>query len=331
MSVALVNSHVLLPHYPDWRRPIRRDRVWLTTVDRALTGTEARAAMRPKPRERISWRMESQDADELARMLARVEAAMQAGLACAPYWGRGVQLVSAVGDSVTLSRTAWAGVGEGSWVLIGERDSAETFETAEVLYVQGTLVRLSGDLAVDRGSDSWAWPLIFGRPTFGEIEHRTDYHAGVTVTLSEISIRPDPQVIVDICFIDPNGGLESWQNVTFGEYDGEEVLADVSFWCFGQWHCDVYGTRACASLWWTSFSYNGLSYELPSFPWKWNVSDGQAGLKVFLANSCGAYGCIESWDNLDDGGLGSSWVSGSEPTNMDLPISLLSWDAAEYL
>lgn len=110
-----VNGHVLLPHYPDWTRGVRRERLWQTAVDRAMTGFEARVALRPKARERLSFRVESRGADDLSRLLARVDAALKAGLACCPGWGRGIPLVHAWGTEVRLSRAAWLDVQSGDF------------------------------------------------------------------------------------------------------------------------------------------------------------------------------------------------------------------------
>lgn len=191
MPLATVNGHVLLPHYPDWSRNVQRARVWQTSVDRALTGFESRQALRPKPRERLSFRVESRDADDLTLLLGRVDAALKAGLACVPSWGRGIPLVAASGDSVELARDAWADLQTGSFLFLAEPGARETFEVAEVLSVSGDTVTLADPLGSVWGAGHWAWPLLFGRPAFSALEQRTDWHAALTISLSQLAVQPE--------------------------------------------------------------------------------------------------------------------------------------------
>jgi hypothetical protein len=185
MPVETVNGHVLLPHYPDWTRKVQRARVWQTSVDRALTGFEVRAALRPKSRERLTFRVESRDPDDLVRLLARVDAALKAGLGCCPGWGRGIPLTTAGGTEVRLSRPAWDDVQTGSFLFLAKPDGGEAFEVVEVEEVYGDSITLAEALVGAWGAGEWAWPLLFGRPAFSAVEFRTDWHAGVTITLTE--------------------------------------------------------------------------------------------------------------------------------------------------
>jgi hypothetical protein len=190
MSVTLVHGHVLFPHYPDWTRGVRRQRRWQTEVDRALSGAEARVALRPKPREQLAFRVEARDPDDLARLLARVDAALKSGLACCPAWGRGLPLVAVAGEAVELGREAWADVQAGSFLFLAAPDGGETFEVVEVAEVDADTVTLTGDALGAWGAGDWAWPLLFGRPAFSVFEHRTDWHARVSVTLTTLDTVP---------------------------------------------------------------------------------------------------------------------------------------------
>ncbi len=238
MPVQLVNGHVLLPDYPAWTARVQSERRWLTAVDRALSGSESRQALRPRPRERIAFRIESRDPAELCGLLARVDAALKAGRACCPSWGRGIPLVSAVGDTVVLSRNAWAGVQ--GYIFLSDR---EAYEVGEVKAAAAGQITLAGTLARDWSAGGWVWPLVFGRPTFSDIEHRTDWHAGLTVTVSEIATpapvsasEPEPEPLT-VCFVDPWGGLESWANLASQTFTAPEgTLLDVNYVCLGPWN-----------------------------------------------------------------------------------------------
>lgn len=122
-------------------------------------------ALRPKPRESLSFRVESQDPDTLCGLLARVDAALKAGLGCCPGWGRGIPLVAASGASVSLFRAAWDDVQAGSYLFLAVPGGGGGFEVAEVASVDGNALAFTGTLAFDWSAGGWAWPLVFGRPT----------------------------------------------------------------------------------------------------------------------------------------------------------------------
>ncbi len=149
MPLATVNGHVLLPHYPDWPRNVQRARVWQTGVDRALTGFQSRLALRPGPRERLSFRVESRDADDLTLLLGRVNAALKAGLACVPSWGRGIPLVAASGVTHPAYRGQCYAVFN-DWLLGENRAQVPNleFELSRIPAVDwlGTAAALNGEV-----------------------------------------------------------------------------------------------------------------------------------------------------------------------------------------
>ena len=97
MGVTLVNGSVLLPNPADWSTPPSWKRAWHTGISAGITGGEGRQQMRALPRESLSWTVGVLSLEERAAFDAVLDAASQSGLACAPYWGRGMSIQNAVG------------------------------------------------------------------------------------------------------------------------------------------------------------------------------------------------------------------------------------------
>ena len=137
MSVQTVNGHVLLPHLPDWRTMVSFQRQWQTAVGRSLAGGEGRVAPRIRPRLRLGWSLFPVDVSDQARMHARLRAARKSGYACAPYWGRGIRISQAAGDTISLASDAWTFLEEGDALLIRRLDvtTPEAFEVVTVLAI----------------------------------------------------------------------------------------------------------------------------------------------------------------------------------------------------
>jgi hypothetical protein len=79
----------------------------------------------------------------------------------------------------------WDDVQTGSFLFLAKPDGGEAFEVVEVEEVYGDSITLAEALVGAWGAGEWAWPLLFGRPAFSAVEFRTDWHAGVTITLTE--------------------------------------------------------------------------------------------------------------------------------------------------
>ncbi|MBE7502728.1 MAG: hypothetical protein HS113_21080 [Verrucomicrobiales bacterium] len=331
MAVTEVNGHVLLPHLPDWSRPVQWSRLWQTDVQRVLTGAEERRGLRPKPRESLSWKLIPFDVTEQTPLLARLRAAAKSGLACAPYWGRGRRVVSAAGTELVLDAEdeAWPWFQAEDYLLLRSTaaEAVEAFELAQVESVNGVTFTLTAALVGTWGEGTWAWPLVFGRLTFSDITHRTDWHAGVTVTLSELVVRPDPPSWVDICFLDPWGGCESWGNMPDQQFPApfnpdSALLVEQAYTCLDPWTYTFWAVRGVAVRWTlANFAYVGASYTFanetlliewpPGFP---------TVMEECVAVSFGSAGGYETWRNLPDDEIAGSWDGEKNDLNPDWTV-----------
>lgn len=244
MSVDLVNGHVLLPHLPDWGQRITHRRTWQNEVGRGLNGGEHRVAMRHRPRLSLSWGLVPHDSEEQALMHARLRAAVKSGYGCVPHWGRGIQVSGTSGADLTLTDSPWAFVEAGDYVLVRGLDvtDPETWETAEVDSIAGSVITMTGSLATAWGTDAWCWPLLFGAFTCGQLNHRSDWHTPVQCslrTLETAGMTP----FEDICFpVDATGATGSCDNLNAYAPGSSPTDIANSLWMF-------YGDPADSTCW----------------------------------------------------------------------------------
>jgi hypothetical protein len=337
MPVTEVNAHVLLPHLPDWSRPVQWSRAWRTDVQRVLTGAEERRALRPKPRGSLSWRVLPFDVTEQTPLLARLRAAAKSGLACAPYWGRGRRVVSAAGTELVIEEEAWPWFEADDFLLLRslEADPVEAFELAQAEAVNGDTLTLKAALIGTWGEGTWAWPLVFGRLTFSDLSHRTDWHAGVTVTLAELVVRPDPPEWESICFIDPWGACESWNNFADQAFalsfaDAGHPLSSLSYACMGVWFGHAAGSagEVDSFTWLADFAFIGMVKTFTANGEAWNLPQT---FPFWTGNAFGISGVYETWSNLEDGVPEASWTGGRLTLSQDQPVDgLVIWVAAAF-
>src|SRR5436190_1502696 len=101
--VTLVNDHVLFPNPADWASPPDWSRQWHNEIGTAVSGAESRHALRVQPRITLGFTITPRDVVEQGEFDDRIRAALKAGLACAPYHGRGSWLTApAAGVAVNV-------------------------------------------------------------------------------------------------------------------------------------------------------------------------------------------------------------------------------------
>jgi hypothetical protein len=94
MSVETLNGCVVIPHAPDWQRPIRWRRRWQSQLAATLQGAEDRAALRPTPLHGLEFEHRDLAQPERSMLDARLLAALKAGRAVVPLWTRPQYLAS---------------------------------------------------------------------------------------------------------------------------------------------------------------------------------------------------------------------------------------------
>lgn len=335
--VTQLDNHVLLPHQPNWHSPVVVQRQWQTAVDRSVAGGEERLGMRPRPRLQLTFSLLPFGIAEQARLLARLRAAVKCGYAAVPHWGRGIAVVSASGRTITLASDAWRYSGEDDWILIRVPDFAtpEAYETAKLTAVSGSTLSLYANLTGTYGPGAVVWPLVFGHLVCSGLDHNSNWHAGVQVTLREFRPKQPPPTWDDVCFINPWGGCESWNNFADTAWTPDPDLAGhalggLTYDCLYDWtaFCTAYGlVETWGGL--ADFDYSGGSTQRVATAESWNLPAGWAG--DWLMYSMAALGAYDTFANLADGSVPSSWAGELNLLSGDEEGFITpSWTATDY-
>lgn len=187
MSVELVNSHVLLPDLPNWRERPRWSRLWQTEISEAVTGAEARGALRQKPRVRLEWLVTPLSLQLQQAFEARLQQALKTGYAAAPYWGMGSVITSAAGGNAYIDiETGWPWA-TGDWLFVGDFTDLRNpvYVTKQITAVTST--RLSFAAALARTFTGFVWPLIFGRLEAKDVSQVTNHRGDHQLVLNELT------------------------------------------------------------------------------------------------------------------------------------------------
>lgn len=88
MSLDAILDCVVIPNPCDWESPPRHTRAWKTDVVAGLSGAEDRASLRTKPVRKLECNILAVGVPERALLTERLKAALKAGRAAAPLWGR---------------------------------------------------------------------------------------------------------------------------------------------------------------------------------------------------------------------------------------------------
>jgi hypothetical protein len=165
MTVQTINGYVLFPHLANWNEQVNWQRNWQTGLAMGIKGDETRQSMRSLPREQVSFVITPGTQQERAELDARLDAATKAGLACAPFWGRGAELtadtVNATNTAVLTSMAFGWQAGDYAFFL----DSDLNFDAIQVEAVNdGTnTLTLTGNVSRTYPASTFIWPLLFGK------------------------------------------------------------------------------------------------------------------------------------------------------------------------
>jgi hypothetical protein len=184
MAVDLINDHVLLPEFVNWRAPIAWERQWQNNIASAVTGHETRQGLRAQPRVSISFTVTSTSTPNSSRFDDRVRAALKTGKACVPYSGRGYVLQADVdADTAALDRP-WKDA-LGAYVFF--RTDAGAYEVRTVIDAVGNDITLDQAVARTYRANTFCWPLIFGKPVVsGGMAARSPKVGGLVLQVQEL-------------------------------------------------------------------------------------------------------------------------------------------------
>lgn len=188
MSITLVNNHVLFPHAPNWEAPPEWRRRWESEVSGAVTGHEARQALRTVPRRALSWAVTPWTAQEENALEDRIRAASKSGLACTPYWGRGTVLASdCTGTAVGLAADHWSWtVGDHIFLLDATDSTAPVFNVRQISALTNQQhFTLGAVVSRTFAAGLMVWPLLFGKLRAEGLSQATACRAGVRLRIEE--------------------------------------------------------------------------------------------------------------------------------------------------
>jgi hypothetical protein len=204
MPVTLINSHVLIPDSPNWRTEPAWSRAWQTQVAGGVTGAESRTAVRMAPRVSLRWTVMSLTLQDHWQLDDRIRAALKLGLACAPYWGRGIKLaLDLTADLCTLTSDLWPWAEDDYIFLL---DAFGLWEVRQIIAVAGAVLTLDDDVARTYTAPLLVWPLLYGELK-ADMSALTSWHADVPLELREYSAPESAVVVGDYTPPDPDEDL----------------------------------------------------------------------------------------------------------------------------
>lgn len=157
-------DYVLIPHFADWSQEPRLSRRWSTKVATGITGAEDRARV-SGPIDGLRWSVTSNNEQEEARIDGRMVAAKFSGRAAAPWFGRGMRIVTAASGAgtVTVESTPWLPVA-GDWIILLTRADASQplYDAREVASVAGNIITITGTLSRTYTPGTLCYQLIIG-------------------------------------------------------------------------------------------------------------------------------------------------------------------------
>lgn len=191
-----VNGHTFFPHPADWSTLPAWARNWKTGVGTGTTGSEQRAGLRSLPLHDLTISIVAQTLQERCRLDARVDQATKSGLACVPFFGRGVALAApaaAGANAITLADVvnAWPWEAGDYATLVGWDDTI--YDVAAVTSVVGNVLNLATNL-VNAWSGAIVRPLLFGKFSSDKQTPLSNWYTPVHITINQLVAERNAQL-----------------------------------------------------------------------------------------------------------------------------------------
>lgn len=185
MSLATINSCIVIPDRPNWDRDVQWAKVRPGATLKSIQGQEDRVMHRSTPLVSLTYMVTPYTLQERSLLVARVEAAVKSGRACVPYWGRGQQLASACSTTaLTLTADSEWTFAAGDFVFLLEPTTGE-WEVIEVASVSGVNVTLDASPSTTYPAGSLCWPVLFGVLSVGSLGLDESYRGSMELTIAE--------------------------------------------------------------------------------------------------------------------------------------------------
>lgn len=218
-------TFVLLPHVPDWNTPPTWSRRWKPDKAAAITGHEDRVDLGAAGVVSLSFKLDPIEIEERAALVARILEAHKSGLAASPYWGRAGKLLNdANATTLILEPTRWEWTaGDLLWIRATPRDAYLEWETATVATwtPETNTIILEATLSRNYPAGTLLWPILFGNFESDALAAASDYHASLTIQITQRRPWNDVQPLIDACAITlaigADGGGDSFECHADGE------------------------------------------------------------------------------------------------------------------
>ena len=196
MLIETFDTHVVIPHLPDWSSPVEWTRGWQNEVGDCLDGSEERLALRSKGRHALRYQVQPYDLVERAALVERLRAAKKSGLMAIPFWGRGMRLQEASEGSETITLSAepvWAfGDNDPIFFCSPNADEHALWEVRQIIWLDSVTMTLDLPLTRSYPSGWFCWSMILGHGSCSDFELPSDWHCAVNIEVRQLKVRDNP-------------------------------------------------------------------------------------------------------------------------------------------
>jgi hypothetical protein len=176
----LLDNHTLIPFAPDWSFALKHRQAHRSSVAEGVTGLEERAAWFTQPRRSGNYTITTDTAARTFAVEAVIRAAQESAQAAVPRWGREQIVAQAVGNTITLERSA-GNFSAGQWVGAA-RPFGDITAATKIASVSGPMLTLDEALPCVEGD-------IFVPVDLGRIESVDTELLGGSGRAFEISFK----------------------------------------------------------------------------------------------------------------------------------------------
>lgn len=194
--MASPTAYLIIP--PDWSSPVTFKRSWRTGIQSGVTGAEKRAAYLSRPIRTLEFSVTAMTAAGLS-YLKRTLFQHVSAMVGVPLWMERAHLTAqalagVTGLTVSATTGLWFTPGE-EIVLVGDFDSAKTYEVATIDTVSTNSISLASPLAATWPAYTEVFPVIPARLSVGDpISQAAVFVGALSITAVE-SYEPDaPEV-----------------------------------------------------------------------------------------------------------------------------------------
>jgi hypothetical protein len=185
MSVTLVNGHVLIPLCANYSSGISRERRWTDEVCESEFGSESRFALSALARNVIGFRVTPTDVQQTSRLIDQILAASKSGLACAPFYGRGIAIATTVTAATLVIEATEYPLAVDDYLILVDDDG--NYDVRQIDAIAGDTITLDSAVTSGRSyrAGSLVWPLLFGKFRCENLNALLEEAGEASITIAE--------------------------------------------------------------------------------------------------------------------------------------------------